>query len=49
MTITTSIASTSTAVASATSASVTAEGDDPKDVLYNEFGLESNFIWDLIK
>lgn len=26
-----------------------AEGDDPKDVLYNEFGLESNFIWDLIK
>ena len=26
-----------------------AEGADPEDVLYNEFGLEPDFIWDLLE
>ena len=26
-----------------------AEGADPEDVLYDEFGLEPDFIWDLLE
>ena len=26
-----------------------AEGADPEDVLYDDFGLEPDFIWDLLE